>query len=252
MTPLILLSNDDGVYAKGLRELIDMLRPLGNLFVVAPDKARSGSACSLSSEIPVTADLLETSEGLTVYACSGTPVDCVKLALDQLLASRPDLIVGGINHGNNATINVHYSGTLGVALEGALQGIPSVAFSLCDRDPDADFEPLRPYVQRITSQALRQTLPYGSCLNVNFPPDGNYRGLRVARMAYSRWQDEFQPCIHPGGSRYFWLAGECVNDEPDETDTDSWALDHQYVAVTPIKIDVTDYNLKEALADWDL
>ena len=166
MTPLILLSNDDGVYAKGLRELIDMLRPLGNLFVVAPDKARSGSACSLSSEIPVKADLLETSEGLTVYACSGTPVDCVKLALDQLLASRPDLIVGGINHGNNATINVHYSGTLGVALEGALQGIPSVAFSLCDRDPDADFDPLRPYVQRITSQALRQTLPYGSCLNV--------------------------------------------------------------------------------------
>ena len=252
MKPLILLSNDDGVGAKGLGELIRMLRPVGNLFVVAPDGARSGASSQLTSEVPISAHLIKSEEGLTVYSCSGTPTDCVKLALDQLLQRMPDLIVGGINHGSNATINLHYSGTVGVVREGAIQGIPSVAFSLCNHDLNADFTPLEPYILRIVNEVLEQSLPYGSCLNVNFPDTTEFAGVRVCRMAYSRWQDEYVPVERPHGGRYYWLGGECVNDEPDEENTDSWALDRDYVAITPIKIDATDYGLIKTMADWNL
>jgi 5'-nucleotidase len=252
MKPLILLSNDDGVQAKGLKALIDMLRPVGNLFVVAPDRARSGASSAITSEQPVKASLLSAEEGLTVYTCSGTPTDCVKLALDQLLQRSPDLVAAGINHGSNATVNLHYSGTIGATREGALHGIPSVAFSLCDHDANADFEPSRPYVESITRQALERDMPFGSLLNVNFPAVSQFEGVRVCRMAYSRWQNEFFPCEHPRGGHYYWLGGECVNDEPEEEDTDSWALERDYVAITPIKVDSTDYKLKEELSDWDL
>lgn len=252
MKPLILLSNDDGVQAKGLKELIGMLRLMGNLFVVAPDRPRSGASSCLTAELPVKASLLSADDGLTVYSCSGTPTDCVKLALDQLLQRSPDLVVAGINHGNNATVNLHYSGTIGAVREGALHGIPSVAYSLCDHDQDADFEPLHPYVQRITRQALERDMPYGSLLNVNFPAVKQFAGVRICRMAYSRWQNEYVSCERPQGGHYYWLGGECVNDEPEEEDTDSWALDRDYVAVTPLKVDATDYKLKEELTDWDL
>ncbi len=252
MKPLILLSNDDGVAAKGLQSLITMLQPLGHLFVMAPDRARSGAACSITSEVPVRSTLVRSEDGLTVYSCTGTPVDCVKLALDQMLGRQPDLVVGGINHGSNATINVHYSGTMGVAIEGALQGLPAVAFSLVDQDPNADFSPLTPYVQSITAEVLRRGLPYGSCLNVNFPAVTPLKGVRMCRMGYSRWADEYTVCRHPRGGRYYWLGGECIDDEPDETDTDSWALKNDYVAITPVRVDVTDNALLDQLSDWPL
>lgn len=252
MKPLILLSNDDGVNAKGLHELVRMLRPIGNLFVIAPDRARSGASCCLTAQVPIHASLVKSEDDLMVYSCSGTPADCVKLAMDQLLQRMPDLVVGGINHGSNASINAHYSGTIGVVKEGVLHGIPSIAFSLCNHATDADFTPLEPYVVRIVEAVLEQSLPYGSYLNVNFPDAPEYAGIRFCRMAYSRWQDEYVPCERPHGERYYWLGGECINDEPEEEDTDSWALERDYVAITPLKIDDTDYDLKASLENWDL
>lgn len=252
MKPLILLSNDDGVQAKGLTELIEMLRPLGDLFVIAPEGGRSGAACSITSPLPITVRQLRVEEGLTLYSCSGTPTDCVKVALDQLLLRQPDLVVGGINHGDNSSVNEHYSGTVGVAKEGVLHGIPGLAFSLCDYSPNADFEPMREIVQHITSLVLRNGIPFGSLLNVNFPADGDYAGVKVCRMAYSRWDNEYSPVERPRGGRYFWLGGDFVNDEPEETDTDCWALERNYVAITPLHIDDTDYKLKETLETWDL
>lgn len=252
MKPLILISNDDGIHAKGLHALIGMLSPLGNLFVVAPDRARSGASCSITSGYPIKQTLVRSEDGLTMYSCTGTPVDCVKLALDQMLGRQPDLIVGGINHGNNATINIHYSGTVGIAIEGTLHGIPSIAYSLDNQSADADFTPLTSYIRRITSMVLEKGLPFGSCLNVNFPSAQAFAGTRICRMAYSSWIDEYTLCNHPHGEHYYWLGGECVNDEPDESDTDSWALERDFIAITPIKVDATDFELKGMLENWNL
>lgn len=252
MRPLFLLSNDDGVDAKGIQSLIEMLSPMADLFVVAPDRPRSGAACSLTSDLPIKQTLKETESGLTVFSCSGTPTDCVKLALDQLLQRQPDVVVCGINHGGNASINVHYSGTMGAVKEAALHGIPAVAFSLLDHDLNADFSALLPYVQNITQKVMDNSLPYGSCLNVNFPAVEEFAGIKICRMAYSRWQDEYVPCERPQGGHYYWLGGECVNDEPDEEDTDSWALERDFIAITPIRVDETDYDLKATMSDWGL
>lgn len=252
MRPLILICNDDGINAKGLHALIGMLGPLGNLFVVAPDRSRSGASCSITSGTPIKQTLVKSEDGLTMYTCTGTPVDCVKLALDQMLGRQPDLIVGGINHGNNATINIHYSGTVGIAIEGTLHGIPSIAYSLDNQSADADFTPLTSYIRRITSLVLEKGLPFGSCLNVNFPSAQAFAGTRICRMAYSSWIDEYTLCNHPHGEHYYWLGGECINDEPDESDTDSWALERDFIAITPIKVDATDFELKDMLGNWDL
>ncbi len=252
MKPLILISNDDGINAKGLHALVVMLSPLGNLFVVAPDRARSGASCSITSEYPIKQTLVKSEDGLTMYSCTGTPADCVKLALDQMLGRQPDLIVGGINHGNNATINIHYSGTVGIAIEGTLHGIPSIAYSLDNQSADADFAPLTSYIRRLTSLVLEKGLPFGSCLNVNFPSAQAFAGTRICRMAYSSWIDEYTLCNHPHGEHYYWLGGECINDEPDESDTDSWALERDFIAITPIKVDATDFELKDMLGNWDL
>ena len=252
MKPLILISNDDGINAKGLHALVVMLSPLGNLFVVAPARARSGASCSITSEYPIKQTLVKSEDGLTMYSCTGTPADCVKLALDQMLGRQPDLIVGGINHGNNATINIHYSGTVGIAIEGTLHGIPSIAYSLDNQSADADFAPLTSYIRRLTSLVLEKGLPFGSCLNVNFPSAQAFAGTRICRMAYSSWIDEYTLCNHPHGEHYYWLGGECINDEPDESDTDSWALERDFIAITPIKVDATDFELKDMLGNWDL
>ena len=240
MTPLILLSNDDGVYAKGLRELIDMLRPLGNLFVVAPDKARSGSACSLSSEIPVKADLLETSEGLTVYACSGTPVDCVKLALEKVVPRRPDLMVSGINHGDNASVSLHYSGTMGAVLEACMKAVPAIGYSLMTRLQQCDFTPYEDVVLRVARRVLSDGLPQDVCLNVNFPFVEQLQGVSVCRMARGNWLQEWRETEVPGE---YCLTGYCTNLEPEAEDTDYWALQHGIAAVTPIQLDMTHYPL---------
>lgn len=249
MRPYLLLSNDDGVQAPGLNFLIETLRPYADLLVMAPDSARSGFSCSITAAHPLTYRVLRREEGLTVCACSGTPTDCVKMALNLFPDRKPDLVVGGINHGDNSSVNAHYSGTMGVAIEGALQGYPSVAFSLCDHREDADFSPLRPYLVDFMFKAIAVGLPPFTCLNINFPLAPRFKGVKVCRMARSRWQKEVEHRRHPWGADYYWLVGESVELEPEATDTDRWALAHGYVAVTPTQLDVTARELMEVLQD---
>ena len=250
--PLLLISNDDGYQAKGVNCLIDMLSGFGDIIVCAPEDARSGFSCAFSATTPLRLQCREKREGLEIWSCNGTPVDCVKLALAELCPRKPDMIIGGINHGDNASVNTHYSGTMGVTLEGCMKYIPSVAFSLCDFNPDADFEPLRPSIQCITAKVLKDRLPKGVCLNVNFPLAEKFLGVKICRMAHGTWGSEVTKCHHPRGYDYWWMVGHYQNDEPDAEDTDRWALDHDYVAITPTQIDVTAYQALDLIKSWDL
>ena len=254
--PLILISNDDGFRAKGINCLIDMVREFGDVIVCAPDSSRSGYSTAFSGLEYLTIRKSDTDNGfqhivpgVDIYYSNGTPVDCIKLAYSPLCPRKPDLILSGINHGDNSTVNNHYSGTVGVAKEGCLKGIPSIAFSLCNYDKNADFEPLRPYVQRIVKKVLEEGLPSGSFLNVNFPADKTYKGVRICRMTRGNWVNEVTALDHPRGFKYYWLVGNLENHEPDAEDTDQWALSHGYVAITPTSVDVTDY---EMLKNWKL
>lgn len=249
--PLILISNDDGYQAKGINALVDMLRQRADIVVCAPDGPRSGYSCAFSAELPLRLTLHRKEPGLQVWSCNGTPIDSVKMALGNILTARPDMVIGGINHGDNSSVNSHYSGTMGVVLEGCMKHIPSVAFSLCDQRADADFEPLRPYVVSMTERVLREGLPQDACLNVNFPLAAPYRGVRVCRMARGRWVNETIKCHHRRGYDYWWMVGNFQPDEPDAEDTDRWALSHGYVAITPTTVDVTHYALLQQMKDWD-
>lgn len=265
--PLILISNDDGYQAKGINDLIEMVRPMGDVLVCAPDGPRSGQACAFSATTPLTLTQRRKEDGVEVWSCNGTPVDCVKMALANICPRKPDMVIGGINHGDNASVNTHYSGTMGVTLEGCMKYIPSVAYSLCDYRADADFEPLRPYIETITKHVLKHGLPRGVCLNVNFPDptnlpclgettdtlpnqgetEGVFKGMKVCRMSLGSWYNETSRCHHPRGYDYWWMVGHYQNDEPEATDTDRWALDHGYVAITPTRIDVTAYEAMDDL-----
>ena len=249
MRPLILISNDDGYEAKGINELVDMVRDMGDVLVCAPDGARSGMSCAFTATLPLTLTLRKKEPGVEVWSCSGTPTDCVKMALAELCPRKPDLVLGGINHGDNGSVNTHYSGTMGVVLEGCMKYIPSVAYSLCDHNANADFVPLRPYVRQMTQWVLKNGLQEGVCLNVNFPllEDGTFQGVRVCRMAKGTWGSEVTKCHHPRGYDYWWMVGHYQNDEPEAEDTDNWALSHGYVAITPTRIDVTAYEAMETL-----
>jgi len=249
--PLILISNDDGYEAKGINSMIDMVKDLGDVLVCAPDGPRSGNACAFSATIPLRLTLRKKGEGLEIWSCNGTPVDCVKMALSQLLDRKPDLVIGGINHGDNASVNTHYSGTMGVTMEGCMKYIPSVAFSLCDYRDDADFEPLRPYVRAFTERLLREGLPQGVCLNINFPLVPTFKGVKVCRMAHGTWYNEVTSCHHPRGYDYYWMVGHYRNDEPEADDTDNWALQHGYVAITPTRVDVTAYEFMSQKDEWE-
>lgn len=250
--PLILISNDDGVSAKGIGVLVETLRDLGEIMVMAPDGPRSGASGAITSEIPVRYYKVKEEEGLTVYKCSGTPVDCVKLALFELLPRRPDLVIGGINHGDNSAVNVHYSGTMGVVIEGCLKGVPAIGYSLCDHDADADFNPMLPYVRKIAEEVLVHGLPKGTCLNVNVPKTSELKGVRICRQTDASWGNEWCKGQHPKGGEYFWLTGKFTNNEPEAEETDRWALEHDYVAITPIQIDMTAYALIDTLKTWNL
>ena len=242
--PLILVSNDDGFDSNGIRSLVSFIADMGEVLVCAPDSPRSGYSCAFTAADPLYLKRREDIAGAEVWSCSGTPVDSVKLAIDQILDNRmPELILGGINHGDNSTVNNHYSGTMGVAYEGAMKYIPSIAFSSCDFNPEADLSPLRPYVRQIVTKVLTEGLPKGTCLNVNFPKGNSFKGIKVCRMTYGRWVNEVESRQHPYGGGYYWMVGHYENDEPEETDTDQWAIAHGYVAVTPTTIDVTDYGL---------
>ena len=246
--PLILISNDDGVNAKGIRELVGFLRPLADLVVMAPDAPRSGFACSITCHEPVSYKLVHEETGLTVYQCSGTPTDCVKLAFYSVLRRMPDLVVGGINHGDNSSVNVHYSGTMGVVIEGCLRGFPSVGFSLCDHDLEADFSPLKDYVQRITQKVLDEGLPPLTCLNVNFPKAQSFKGIKVCQQAKGLWEKEWIPRAE--AEHVYDMAGEFRDTDPEEQRNDHWALRHGYVAITPVTVDATDYEMIKRMNHW--
>lgn len=252
MKPLILVSNDDGYQSKGINSLIDMLSGMGHIIVCAPDSARSGYSTAFSAEMPLRLKLRRKQEDLEVWSCNGTPVDCVKLAFSELCGRKPDMVVAGINHGDNASVNSHYSGTMGVVREGCMKHIPSVAFSLCDGREDACFEPLHDHVKSIAINVLSKGLPLGVCLNVNFPLVDKFNGVRVCRMASGRWINEVVRSKHPRGYDYYWLVGEYANDEPEAEDTDNWALRHGYVAITPTSIDVTAHEALDAIRSWNL
>lgn len=253
--PLILISNDDGVTAKGLAELVKFLRPLGNLVVMAPDSPRSGSGCAMSVTSPVKYQLVKQEVGLKVYKCSGTPTDCIKLARHTILEQEPDLVVGGINHGDNSAVNVHYSGTMGIVIEGCLNGIPSIGFSLCDHASNADFTQAGPYIRKIAADVLTQGLPPLTCLNVNIPVGESLKGIKVCTQAKGRWINEWETCSRRNGQVYYWLTGEFEHSQDaDHSWDDFQALQAGYVSITPTTVDVTAYNaietLKKIYEDW--
>lgn len=244
---MILISNDDGYQAKGINYLINIVKDYDDVLVCAPDSARSGFACAFTANDPLRLTLQHKEPGVEVWSCNGTPVDCVKMALAELCKEQPCMVIGGINHGDNASVNTHYSGTMGVTMEGCMKYIPSVAFSLCDYAADADFSPLESYIREIVQRVLREGLPKGVCLNINFPKGDTFKGVKICRMSQGSWLGECTKCHHPRGYDYWWMMGHYHNDEPEAQDTDRWALDNNYVAITPTRIDVTAYEAFDEL-----
>jgi len=254
--PLILVTNDDGISAPGIRHLIDVMNGFGDVVVVAPEGAMSGQGHAITINNTLFLDRVQIDDGpQTEYKTNGTPVDCVKLALDQILDRKPDLLVSGINHGSNSSINVIYSGTMSAAVEGGLEGIPSIGFSLTTYKWDADFTAARHYVKKIAGRVLeaKETLPEPFILNVNIPylPLDEIRGIRFGRQARARWEENYDKRINPHGREYYWLTGEFINMDKG-TDTDEYALKHGYVSVVPITVDLTHYPLLERLRKWNL
>lgn len=244
---LILISNDDGYSAKGINALVEYLRDLADIIVCAPSGPRSGFSRSFSISNYFTIEKLKEADGLQVWSCTGSPVDCIKIALSEICERKPDLVIGGINHGNNSSINAHYSGTIGVALEGCVKGIPSIAFSLCNDDLDADFSGMKEGIRSITQHVLENGLPKGVLLNVNYPDTNELKGIRACRMGLSHWPHEIHKRVRHDGVTEYCVSYEYHNDEPEATDTDAWALDNGYVAITPTTIDVTDYEFENNL-----
>lgn len=239
--PLILISNDDGYKAKGINELIRFLRPLADLVVVAPDGPRSGASSFITMDRDLVIRKVREEEGLRVYSVDGSPADCVKLAFySEALGDRiPDAVIAGINHGDNASTNVHYSGTMGAAREGCLKGIPSIGFSLCDFDPDADFSALEPWIRMITGKVLERGLPDLVCLNVNFPKAAEFKGMRICRQSAGYWIEEFRPVGPRDGGMSYRIGGTFIDTNLDDVRTDHHALQEGYVAITPTNCDVS-------------
>ncbi len=249
--PLILITNDDGADAKGIGVLTELMTQIGDVVVVAPDGPRSAQSNALTVTHPIRFKLLEERDGLVRYSCTGTPTDCVKLALNEIFDTPPDLLVSGINHGSNSAINVIYSGTMGAVLEGCENGILSIGFSLCDYSLNADFTAFEPFILQITREALKNGLPHATCLNVNAPM-GDIAGIRVVRQCDGRWTKEFEKRTDPHGRAYFWLTGGFENHEPKSEDTDEWALEHGFVSIVPTKIDMTAHQAISTIEKWKL
>lgn len=239
--PLILVTNDDGYLAPGVRALIRMLTPFGRVIAACPDSPRSAQSMAITVNSPLRINRDDKFTDAELYMINGTPVDCVKLAMSAIVPRRPDIIVSGINHGSNSAVNVIYSGTMGAVFEGCAFGIPSVGFSLTSHSMKADFEPCRPFVSRIVDRTLQHGLPNGLCLNVNIPADAIRppHEMRVVRACRGKWTDEYERYSDPLGRDFFWLTGKFVNDEPDATDTDEWCLSHGIVSVVPTLLDRT-------------
>lgn len=249
--PLILVTNDDGITAPGLRNLIEVMNEFGDVFVVAPDSPQSGMGHAITLDSTLHIESLTIDDGPQIeYSCSGTPADCVKLAVNEILNRKPDLCVSGINHGSNSSINVIYSGTMSAAIEAGIEGIPSIGFSLLDHSWNANFEPLKKHIRSITKNVLENGLPNGTILNVNFPKE-NIKGVKVCRQAKANWVEEFDKRVNPQGKEYYWLTGKFVNLDKGE-DTDIHALDNGYASLVPVQFDLTAHHFIQQLNTWDL
>ncbi|HSU48951.1 MAG TPA: 5'/3'-nucleotidase SurE [Segetibacter sp.] len=248
--PIILITNDDGVTAPGIAALVESVKDLGKIVVIAPDKAQSGMGHAITIGTPLRmVRVNQFGDKVEAYSCNGTPVDCVKLAVDKILHRRPDICLSGVNHGANHSINVIYSGTMSAALEAAIESIPSVGFSLLDYSLEADFTGAKKFARLIVEQILSsKSIDKHLCLNVNFPaiPVEQLKGLKICRQAYAKYEEDFAERVDPTGKKYYWLTGDFVNFDKGR-DTDVWALNHNYASVVPVQFDLTNYKLKEKL-----
>lgn len=252
--PTILVTNDDGVNAPGIRALISVMAEIGNVVVVAPDKPQSAMGHAITTNSTLYLNKISGENDLiTEYSCSGTPVDCVKLAVNEILKKKPDLCVSGVNHGSNSSINVIYSGTMSAAVEAGIEGIPAIGFSLSDYEWNADFEPIKPYIKKIALEVLTKKLIEGTVLNVNFPKlkFEEIKGIKICRQAKAIWMEKFDKRKTPFGRDYYWLAGEFVNQDKGE-DTDEWALANGYISIVPVQFDLTAHHAIAQLNTWNL
>ncbi|MGB4293209.1 MAG: 5'/3'-nucleotidase SurE [Bacteroidales bacterium] len=249
---LILITNDDGLYAAGLRTLLEIAEEFGKVVLISTMESMSGMSQALTVKNPIRVKLLEENEKHRIYTCNGTPTDSVKLAINQLTERMPDWLLSGINHGSNASVSVLYSGTMAAALEGCLYNIQSIGFSINDFSSSADFTVCKKYIRIILNSLTRNRLPEGVCLNVNIPsaPEHEIRGIRVCRQAKGSWKEEFEKRKDPMGKTYYWLTGYFMNHEPDATDTDEWALANNYVSIVPIQVDMTAHAFINELEKW--
>jgi len=247
--PTILVVNDDGITVPGIKVLIEEMQPLGRVVVVAPDSPQSGMGHAITIGKPLRFDPENIYPEVEMYKCSGTPVDCVKLAVNKIFkGKKPDLCVSGINHGLNDSINVLYSGTMSAAVEGAIESIPSIGFSYDDHGLDANFDNCRPFVREIAKQVLNNGLQQGTLLNVNFP-QGIIKGVKVCRQADAKWAEEFEQRLDPYQRPYYWLTGKFVLNDRGE-DTDVWALRHGFASLVPVQFDMTAHHAIPVLNAW--
>ena len=252
--PLILVTNDDSIVAPGIRALISVMKEIGEVVVVATDSPQSamGHAITINNTLHVEKVTIDADLD-TEYSCSGTPVDCVKIAVHEILKRKPDLCVSGINHGSNSSINFIYSGTMSAAVEAGIEGIPAIGFSLLDFSWNADFEPAKEFVKKITLEVLEKGLPDSVILNVNLPklPAQEIKGIKICRQAKAMWEERFDKRTNPQGKEYYWLTGAFVNQDKGE-DTDEWALANGYISVVPVQFDLTAHHAIQQLNTWNL
>ena len=251
--PLILITNDDGLFAPGIKALIEVVKEIGTPIVVAPDSPQSGKGHAISIHDPLRLNKVDTFGEIEAYECSGTPVDCVKLARNVILKGRvPDLCVSGINHGSNVAINILYSGTMSAAMEASLEGINSIGFSLLDFTFEADFEPGKPFIKEIIEYTLKNGLGPSNLLNVNIPklPSAEIKGIKICRQANAGWKEDFVANTDPTGKPYYWMSGEFVNNDTGK-DADVWALENGYISVVPCMHDLTAYRAIEGLSELE-
>ena len=252
--PLILVTNDDGITAPGIATLVDVMKTLGDVVVVAPDKPQSGMGHAITINSTLRINKVNIYGVKEEYSCTGTPVDCVKIAINKILTCKPDLVVSGRNHGCNASSNMVYTSTMSGAAQGAIEGVPSIGFSLMNESIDADFSASKKIVKIIAKQVLENGLPKGVCLNVNIPKvkSDKIKGIKVCRQAKANWIEELDERKDPSGKSYFWLTGRFENYDKGKKDTDVWALENQYVSIVPTQFDLTAYDSIKIIAKWKI
>jgi 5'-nucleotidase len=252
--PLILVTNDDGITAPGIRTLISVMTEIGDVMVIAPDSPQSGMGHAITLDSTIYCDAVTIDDGPQLeYRCSGTPADCVKMAISEILNKKPDLCVSGINHGANSSINVIYSGTMSAAIEAGIEGIPAIGFSLLDYSWNAKFDHLKKDIKNLALNVLERGLPDGVVLNVNFPKiEGDrFKGIKICRQARANWVEEFDKRVNPQGKEYYWLTGKFINLDRGE-DTDVWALNNDFIAIVPVGFDLTAHHFLPSLNNWKL